>query len=230
MMRTRRIGIWLPWLFALTMFYLGTCAWAQEGGNSTAPNQSQVTQPSDGGVNWKGVGLGAGAVAGNILYVPAKLAYGILGGIGGAAGYALTGGNKDVANSIWRSSLGGDYVLTPDMMAGKEPIYFSGPSNSGTTAGSQINSSPSSESTPNTPSASLSKPAIASSDPASASAAAGPENPPITHPVDNGAGLVSTDQTRTIPYAGANNPDSTYSGGSHPASTKRSRLSDSSIE
>jgi hypothetical protein len=228
-MRTRPMGIGLLGLFALTMFYLGSCAWAQEGGNSTAANQSQVTQPSDGGVNWKGVGLGAGAVAGNILYVPAKLAYGILGGIGGAAGYALTGGNKQVANSIWRSSLGGDYVLTPDMMTGKEPIYFSGPSNSGTTAGSQINSSPASESTPNTPTASLSKPAIAS-DPGSASAAAGPENPPITHPVDNGAGLVSTDRTRTIPYAGGNNQDSTYSGGSQPASTKRSRLSDSSIE
>src|SRR5438132_2472295 len=131
MMRTRGTGIFLLGLLTPVVFYLGTSAWAQEGSSSTAANQSQVTQPSDGGVNWRGVGLGAGAVAGNIVYVPAKLAYGILGGIGGAAGYALTGGNKQVANSIWRSSLGGDYVLTPDMMSGKKPIYFSGASDAG---------------------------------------------------------------------------------------------------
>jgi hypothetical protein len=91
------------------------------------PGQAQVPQPSDGNVNWKGVGIGAGTVAGNILYVPAKLAYGILGGITGGASYLLTGGNTQTANTIWRSSLGGDYVLTPDMVAGQKPVHFSGP-------------------------------------------------------------------------------------------------------
>src|ERR1700756_3808679 len=88
---------------------------------------AQVPQPSDGDVNWKGVGIGAGTVAGNVLYVPAKLVYGILGGITGGASYLLTGGNTQAANTIWRSSLGGDYVLTPDMVAGQKPIHFSGP-------------------------------------------------------------------------------------------------------
>jgi hypothetical protein len=74
--------------------------------------QPQVAQPSEGGVNWKGVGIEAGTVAGNVLYVPAKLVYGILDGITGGADYALTGGNKEVAETIWRSSLGGDYVIT----------------------------------------------------------------------------------------------------------------------
>ena len=46
---------------------------------------------------------------------------------GGAGAWALTGGNTQVANTVWRSSLGGDYVLTPDMLTGKQPIYFSGP-------------------------------------------------------------------------------------------------------
>ena len=228
-MRTRGTGIFLLGLLTPVLFYLGTSAWAQEGSSSTAANQSQVTQPSDGGVNWRGVGLGASAVAGNLVYVPVKLAYGILGGIGGAAGYALTGGNKQVANSIWRSSLGGDYVLTPDMMTGKEPIYFSGPSNPGTTAGTQTNSALPSESGPNAAAASSSKAATAP-EPASATATTGLETPSATHPVDNGAGLVSTGRTQTVPYAGANNPDSSYSGVSHPASPKRSRPTDSSIE
>jgi hypothetical protein len=90
-------------------------------------SQAQVPQPSDGNVNWKGVGIGAGTVAGNVLYVPAKLVYGILGGLTGGASYLLTGGNTQTANTIWRSSLGGDYVLTPDMVAGQKPIHFSGP-------------------------------------------------------------------------------------------------------
>src|SRR5438445_8075753 len=91
------------------------------------PNSTQVTQPEQGGVNWKGVGVGAGTVAGNVLYMPAKVVYGLLGGIAGGAGYALTGGNKQVADTIWRSSLGGDYILTPDMIQGKEQVHFSGP-------------------------------------------------------------------------------------------------------
>jgi hypothetical protein len=95
------------------------------GNSQTA--QAQVPQPSDGNVNWKGVGIGAGTVAGNVLYVPAKVVYGILGGITGGASYLLTGGNTQTANTIWRSSLGGDYVLTPDMVAGQKPIHFSGP-------------------------------------------------------------------------------------------------------
>jgi hypothetical protein len=95
------------------------------GGSQTG--QAQVPQPPDGNVNWKGVGIGAGTVAGNVLYVPAKVVYGILGGITGGASYLLTGGNTQTANTIWRSSLGGDYVLTPDMVEGQKPIHFSGP-------------------------------------------------------------------------------------------------------
>ena len=78
-------------------------------------------------MNWQGVGVGAGTLASNVVYIPAKLVYGILGGIAGGAGYAVTGGNTQVANTIWRSSLGGDYVVTPDMLTGKQPIHFSGP-------------------------------------------------------------------------------------------------------
>jgi len=95
-------------------------------GTASAP-QAQVPQPQDNGVNWKGVGVGAGTVLGNAVYIPAKLVYGILGGVAGGAGWALTGGNTQVANTIWRSSLGGDYVLTPNMVAGQEPVHFSGP-------------------------------------------------------------------------------------------------------
>jgi hypothetical protein len=108
-------------------------------GNPQA-SQAQVPQPTDGNVNWKGVGIGAGTVAGNILYVPAKVVYGILGGITGGASYLLTGGNTQTANTIWRSSLGGDYVLTPDMVAGQKPVHFSGPTVTAPEAGASTSS------------------------------------------------------------------------------------------
>ncbi len=91
---------------------------------SSAP---QVTQPDQGGVNWTGVGYGAETVGANLLYVPAKVLYGVLGGITGGAGYLLTGGNSQTSDTIWRSSLGGDYVLTPEMIKGQQSIHFSGP-------------------------------------------------------------------------------------------------------
>ena len=53
-----------------------------------------------------GVGL-ATAVA-NVFYIPAKLGYAVLGGVTGGLGYALTGGNKQVAERVWVASFGGD--------------------------------------------------------------------------------------------------------------------------
>ncbi|MBV8774714.1 MAG: hypothetical protein JO166_20635 [Deltaproteobacteria bacterium] len=217
---------WLLGIVILMSLSVSSGARAQEAGSSTATTQSQVAQPPDGTVNWKGVGLGAGAVAGNLVYVPAKVAYGILGGIGGAAGYALTGGNKQVANSIWRSSLGGDYVLTPDMMTGKRPIYFSGPSDAGSSPAASTGSSPLSNNPPNEPAASFSRPSSAL-DTASPTSSA---SPPATHPIDSGAGLVGRGGTRSVPYGGSNTPDYSYSGQNRPPTGTKSRLPDTSIE
>ncbi len=111
---------------------LATGAFAQQSQTAPAPNAAtatspQVPQPDQGGVNWSGAGYGAAALLGNVLYIPAKLVYAVVGGVTGGAGYLVTGGNSQTANTIWRSSLGGDYVLTPKMVEGQQPIHFSGP-------------------------------------------------------------------------------------------------------
>jgi hypothetical protein len=93
------------------------------------PSSAQVQQPEEGGVNWGGVGYGAGALVSNVVYIPVKLVYAVLGGLVGGAAYGLTLGNTQTADTIWRSSLGGDYVVTPDMLEGKQPLHFSGPTN-----------------------------------------------------------------------------------------------------
>src|ERR1700747_2286002 len=71
---------------------------------NTQPGAPQVGQRESGGVNWKGAGIGAATLLANVGYIPAKTVYAILGGITGGAGYALTGGNQQTANAIWRSS------------------------------------------------------------------------------------------------------------------------------
>ena len=125
-MRNRRTSRLIAGTLALAMLApIGAPVFAQSS-TASAP-ASQVPQPQEGGVNWSGVGYGAGALASNVLYIPAKLVYALLGGLVGGGAWALTGGNTQTANTIWRSSLGGDYVVTPDMIAGKEPIHFSGP-------------------------------------------------------------------------------------------------------
>src|SRR5271166_783592 len=92
-----------------------------------AAGQSQIPQPPDNSVNWPGAGYGAGALLCNVLYIPAKLVYAILGGIVGGGTYLVTAGNSQAANTVWRSAFGGDYVVTPQMLAGQQPINFSGP-------------------------------------------------------------------------------------------------------
>ena len=71
-------------------------------------------------------GMAAAAVFTNIFYMPVKFVYATLGGITGGFAYCLTGGRTDTANAIWRPSLGGTYVITPSMLRGQDPIYFSG--------------------------------------------------------------------------------------------------------
>lgn len=71
-------------------------------------------------------GYGVGAFFTNLIYMPAKFTYATLGAITGGFAYVLTGLNTNVGKSVWVPSTGGDYVITPAMLRGEDPIYFSG--------------------------------------------------------------------------------------------------------
>ena len=71
-------------------------------------------------------GIGLVAVLANVVYMPVKVVYGVLGGVTGCFAYVLSGANRDVADGVWVPSLGGDYVLTTGMMTGREPVHFNG--------------------------------------------------------------------------------------------------------
>ena len=79
-------------------------------------------------------GWGTLTVLSNVLYMPAKLVYATLGGVTGGLAYALTGGDSQTAETVWVTSMGGNYVVTPNMLRGQDEIAFSGTPSSTSTA------------------------------------------------------------------------------------------------
>ncbi len=164
---------------------LAEYAAAQSAQTVGPPASTQVPQPADNSVNWPGAGYGAGALLCNVLYIPAKLTYALLGGIVGGGTYLITAGNQQAANTVWRSSLGGDYVVTPQMLAGQQPINFSGPTDTPPTAPEPMTSSSSSTTTTTASSGGIAPitPIPASGTSANASSSTGG-----AQPLDHGAG------------------------------------------
>jgi hypothetical protein len=73
-------------------------------------------------------GVGLTTAVANLVYIPAKIGYAAIGSVTGGLGYILTGGNREVADRVWVSSIGGDYVLSRDQIKGQERINFAGTS------------------------------------------------------------------------------------------------------
>jgi hypothetical protein len=69
-------------------------------------------------------GWGALTMLSNVVYMPAKFVYAGLGGLTGGLTYACTAGDLDAAESVWRTSMAGTYVLTPRMLRGEDAIAF----------------------------------------------------------------------------------------------------------
>ncbi|HUJ80018.1 MAG TPA: hypothetical protein VLY45_06870 [Nitrospiria bacterium] len=82
-------------------------------------------------------GLGTASLLSSIIYGPIKLTYAILGGTIGGLSYLLSVGNLDVANKVWVPSLGGNYVITPEMLKGEQAIHFFG-STTSASGGSEV--------------------------------------------------------------------------------------------
>ncbi len=80
----------------------------------------------DSATVWSGAGWGTLAVLSNVFYMPAKVTYAVLGAFTGGMAYCLTGGDLDTAETIWVTSVGGNYIVTPRMLQGEEAIAFSG--------------------------------------------------------------------------------------------------------
>ncbi len=95
---------------------------------------SEMSPPSSGPSNSsnlsspKAAGLQASCWALTIPYGAAKMAYAIGGGIVGSLAWAITGGNMEVAKSIWIPSMTGEYIVQPQHLTGEKHLYFVGAS------------------------------------------------------------------------------------------------------
>ena len=79
-------------------------------------------------------GWGSLTVLSNMVYMPAKLAYSMLGGVTGGLAFALTAGDLETAETVWVTTMGGTYVITPRMLQGEDAIAFAGTPSSQATA------------------------------------------------------------------------------------------------
>ena len=68
----------------------------------------------------------AGTVLANVVYCPAKVVFAGSGMAVSGLSYIVTLGGREPTNTIWNSTVGGDYVVTPRMIEGRDPVRFTG--------------------------------------------------------------------------------------------------------
>jgi hypothetical protein len=81
-------------------------------------------ESSSGGSTPDQVAYGAGSALGTLVYAPLKGAFCILGGIGSV--FTLPFGGSKMAGEVVGASCRGTWVITPDVLRGKEQVKFVG--------------------------------------------------------------------------------------------------------
>ena len=71
-------------------------------------------------------GFGATAAVASTVYGSIKIVYALGGTLVGSLGWLLSGGRTDVARAVMQPALRGDYVITPEHLAGRRAVRFVG--------------------------------------------------------------------------------------------------------
>jgi hypothetical protein len=71
-------------------------------------------------------GLGAASFLCSLPYGAVKVAGAVLGGVVGGFTYLLSGFDKRAADSVWYTTMGGDYIVTPDHLRGRRDLRVTG--------------------------------------------------------------------------------------------------------
>jgi hypothetical protein len=71
-------------------------------------------------------GIGTAAALTSLIYGPVKVCYATLGLVFGGMAWGLSGGDSDVMNAIITPAVRGDYVVTPDILRGRDSLEFFG--------------------------------------------------------------------------------------------------------
>lgn len=84
-------------------------------------------QDKNGGENPAAdIGLGVASFLCSVPYGAVKVSMAILGGVVGGFTYLLSGMDKRAAESVWYTTMDGDYLVTPDHLRGKKELRFTG--------------------------------------------------------------------------------------------------------
>jgi hypothetical protein len=67
-----------------------------------------------------------GTVMTNLVYIPVKTVHAGLGGLVGGLGWLVTGGNTKAADGIFDHTIYSTWYVTPEILEGKEEMYFFG--------------------------------------------------------------------------------------------------------
>jgi hypothetical protein len=71
-------------------------------------------------------GLGAASALISFVYSPLKLVYAASGLALGSSSYLWTWGDRDAAMAVMDTAVGGDYVITPEVLRGAHDLRFTG--------------------------------------------------------------------------------------------------------
>ena len=87
-----------------------------------APVALAAKDSADNGVA-SDVGLGVASLLCTLPYGATKFAVAVLGGVAGGFTYPF---DQQAAESVWYTTIGGDYLVTPDHLRGKKELHFVG--------------------------------------------------------------------------------------------------------
>ena len=90
-----------------------------------AAAQPEDPQPEDSSLV-REAGFGAAAALISLVYCPLKLLYAASGIALGSGSFIWTWGDRDAAMRVVNTSVGGDYVITPEMLRGSANLRFTG--------------------------------------------------------------------------------------------------------
>jgi hypothetical protein len=127
-LRAQAVGMLLVGATFCTLLVMTGQSVLAHGGediSEMSPSHSITSSPSHLS-SPEAAGLQAACWALTIPYGAVKMAYAIGGGIVGGLAWAMTGGDMEVAKSVWIPSMTGDYIVQPQHLTGEKHLYFVG--------------------------------------------------------------------------------------------------------
>ena len=85
---------------------------------------SESTSQETGTPN--GAGMQAASWLITLPYGATKVAMALVGGVVGGLTYVFSGGNQEAAKKVWKPTMYGTYIITPEHLRGEKPVRFIG--------------------------------------------------------------------------------------------------------